>query len=65
MAEFSLAVGNTEANLLETAIVLFGIANILQWCFFIMLIFLKLHNKKENAPNSKKTHSQNHNRKGR
>ena len=65
MAEFSLAVGNSESNLLETAVVLSSIANILQWCFFIMIVLSKLHNRKENATNSKKTHSQNKHRKER
>ena len=65
MLGFSLVVGDSEASLLETAIVIFSLANMLQWCFFIMVIFLKLHNKKENALNRKKTHSHNTHRKGR
>ena len=48
MLGFNLVVGDSEASLLETAIVLFSLSNILQWCFFIMLILLKLHNKPAN-----------------
>ena len=64
MVELKLSVGDSDANLLETAIVLFSLTNMLQWCFFIMIILVKLHNKKENAPRQK-MHSQTHNRKGR
>ena len=65
MVEFSLAIGNPESDLLETAVVLFSLTNMLQWCFFIMLILFKLHNRKENAPTSKKKHSLTPHRKGR
>ena len=65
MVEFSLAVGNPESDLLETAVVLFSLTNMLQWCFFIVLILFKLHNRKENAPTDNKMHSRNTNRKGR
>ena len=64
MAEFILRLGNQEANTVETAMLFYSFSSVLQQCFLIMLVLLKLHNKK-NAPNSKRKHSQNNNRKGR
>ena len=64
MLGFNLVVGDSEASLLETAIVISNLTN-LRRCVFGMIIFLKLHNKKENALTRKKMHSQTHNWKGR
>ena len=67
MVEFSLAVGNPESDLLETAVVLFSLTNMLQWCFFIVFttFWVVKYIKNENAPTSHKKHSRNHYRKGR
>ena len=63
MLGFNLVVGDSEASLLETAIVISNLTNLLR-CVFGMIIFLKLHNKKENALGQKK-HSQTQHRKER
>ena len=66
MTEFSLVFGSSEADMLELAIFLFSLANVLQWCVFIMIFIfkiMKLHNKKENAPTTNRKHSQKHNKK--
>ena len=65
MAEFILRLGNQEANTLETAMLFYSFSSVLHQCFLIMLVLLKLHNKRENAPTHKKKHSRNTIRKGR
>lgn len=58
MVELSLKVGNEEANMLDTAILIFSITNLAQWLFFIIVAaIIAKYIKKKNADPTTNKHS--------
>ena len=50
MLELCLTIGDTEANVLDTSLLILSFSNVLQWLFFIIVaIIIAKYIKKKNA----------------
>lgn len=58
MVELSLKLGGEETNMLESAVFVNSLTNLMQWFFFIIVaISVAKYIKKKNANSGKKKHS--------